>query len=271
MRERHTAMTRQEYSQSRHATNRPKVTIVTVCFNAGEALAMTMDNVLSQQYEPMEYIVIDGGSTDGSIEEIKKRGKRIDRWVSELDGGIYDAMNKGAAMATGDWVMFMNAGDTLAEDHVLERTMIRADMTADVIYGDVLMDGRLLHAHPFTNAHRMCFCHQSCLTRREALGDKPFDTHYRLSADFLFFKLLGLRGGKFCYVNIPLSRFDSGGVSNTNRDKALMENADIVRHTDTFAERVRLLPQLYYTWFFCRLKKLMKQQKIRKGKNEVNK
>ena len=248
--------TKQENTRPRRALDRPKITIITVCFNAGSALVMTMDNILAQQYEPLEYIIIDGGSTDNSMDEIRKREDRIDKWVSEPDKGIYDARNKGAVMATGDWVMFINAGDALADDHILERVMCIADQKADVIYGDVLKDGQLLHAHPFTNAHRMCFCHQSSLTNRAVLGTKPFDTHYKMSADFKFFKLLGLHGGRFCHVELPLSRFDSGGVSNTNRDKALMENADIVRQTDSLAERIRLLPRLYFTWFFSHIKRM---------------
>ncbi len=249
-------MTIQGNKRPSRTSDRPKITIITVCFNAGDALVMTMDNVLAQQYEPLEYIVIDGGSTDSSTDEIRKRGDRIYKWVSEPDKGIYDAMNKGAAMATGDWVMFINAGDALADDHVLERVMGIADHKADVIYGDVLKDGQLLRAHPFTNAHRMCFCHQSSLTNRAVLGTEPFDTRYKMSADFKFFKLLGLQGGRFCHVELPLSRFDSGGVSNTNRDKALMENADIVRQTDSLTERIRLLPRLYFTWFFSHIKRI---------------
>lgn len=249
-------MTIQGNKRLSRTSDRPKITIITVCFNAGDALVMTMDNVLAQQYKPLEYIVIDGGSTDSSTDEIRKRGDRIYKWVSEPDKGIYDAMNKGAAMATGDWVMFINAGDALADDHVLECVMGIADHKADVIYGDVLKDGQLLRAHPFTNAHRMCFCHQSSLTNRDVLGTEPFDTHYKISADFKFFKLLGLQGGRFCHVELPLSRFDSGGVSNTNRDKALMENADIVRQTDSLTERIRLLPRLYFTWFFSHIKRI---------------
>lgn len=122
-----TTMTIQGNKQPSRISDRPKITIITVCFNAGDALVMTMDNVLAQQYEPLEYIVIDGGSTDSSTDEIRKRGDRIYKWVSEPDKGIYDAMNKGAAMATGDWVMFINAGDALADGHVLERVMGIAD------------------------------------------------------------------------------------------------------------------------------------------------
>ena len=97
-----------------------KITIVTVCFNAEEILEQTMLSVLNQTYSDIEYLLIDGGSKDGTLDIIKKYSDRV-RWISEPDKGIYDAMNKAIKMASGEWINFMNAGDFFASTDVLEK------------------------------------------------------------------------------------------------------------------------------------------------------
>ena len=98
-----------------------RLTVITVCYQAAEMLQKTIDSVSQQDYKPLEYIVVDGGSTDGTLDIIARHQDIITRWVSEPDRGIYDAMNKGVTMATGEWVIFMNAGDTFAAPDVLRR------------------------------------------------------------------------------------------------------------------------------------------------------
>lgn len=115
-----------------------KVTVVTVCYNAATVIEETILSVLSQDYQSMEYIVIDGGSTDGTVDIIKKYSDRIAYWVSEPDGGIYYAMNKAVEHATGDYVNFMNAGDTFFDSNVLKDIFYRKLYTEDVIYGSNL-------------------------------------------------------------------------------------------------------------------------------------
>lgn len=233
--------------------NLPKVTVITVCFNAREALEMTMNNVARQDYPNLEYVIVDGGSTDGSIELIRNNADKVGRYVSEKDRGIYDAMNKGVAMSGGEWVIFMNAGDCFATDDVLRR-VFSSPVDADVIYGDVVKGDRVCRPHEFKNSHRMCFCHQSSITRRRCLSDNPFDIKYRMSADFKFFKLMGKLGKKFVYVPLAISRFDTSGISNTSRSKGLLENIRIVAETDGFIDRMRLLPRLYFVYLMCKLR-----------------
>ena len=99
----------------------PLISVITVCYQAAESLQKTILSVRQQYYQPLEFIVVDGGSTDGTRDIIARHQDIITRWVSEPDGGIYDAMNKGVSMATGEWVIFMNAGDTFAANNVLLR------------------------------------------------------------------------------------------------------------------------------------------------------
>ena len=167
-------------------------------------------------------------------------------------------MNKGVARASGEWVIFMNAGDCFAAADVLQR-IFSTPRTADVIYGDVLKtaaDGApvLSRAHPFKNAHRMCFCHQISLARIECLRATPFVITHPFSADFKFFKLLGHQGKKFAYVDFPIALFDTSGISNRQRSKGLYDNIKVVRETDGFLERLRLLPRLWFVYLLCRLR-----------------
>ena len=99
----------------------PLISVITVCYQAAEPLQKTILSVRQQYYQPLEFIVVDGGSTDGTRDIIARHQDIITRWVSEPDRGIYDAMNKGVSMATGEWVIFMNAGDTFAANDVLLR------------------------------------------------------------------------------------------------------------------------------------------------------
>lgn len=127
----------------------PKITIVTVCFNAVKSIEETMLSVLNQTYLNIEYIIIDGGSTDGTVDIIKKYADRLAYWVSEPDKGIYDAMNKGITVATGDYINFMNAGDTFASGSSVSDTFTETDTTGpDIIYGNAIekdREGKITH------------------------------------------------------------------------------------------------------------------------------
>ena len=113
------------------------VTIITVCRNHAKELEKTIQSVENQTWQKKEYIVIDGASTDETLEVIQQHGDSITQWISEPDQGIYDAMNKGIRLAQGQWVIFMNAGDTFASTDTLQR-VFQESQEADVIYGDVI-------------------------------------------------------------------------------------------------------------------------------------
>lgn len=231
----------------------PLVTVITVCYNAREMLLRTMNSVWAQTYKHVEYVIVDGASTDGTLELLEEYGGRIDHWVSESDKGIYDAMNKGVSMAKGKWVIFMNAGDCFADNHVLEN-VFSVPRQADVIYGDVVKGGVVKKASSPRNAHRMFFCHQSVFVKIESLKAFPFDISHKMSADFKQMKQLWLAGKKFLQLDFPIADFDVQGVSNTNRAVGLWDNICVIREVDSCLEQLRLLPRLYFVWLSCRLR-----------------
>ena len=231
--------------------NHPRITIVTVCRNAKPSLMKTINSVLHQTYSPIEYIVIDGASTDGTL-EILNDTEGI-RWISETDEGIYDAMNKGIEMAEGEWIIFMNAGDTFAFDDTLKK-VFSEERNAEVIYGDVIKDNIIKKAEPPHNSHRMFFCHQSVLIRTACLKKFPFDIKHKMSADFKQIKQIYLAGKRFLQLDFPIAVFDTNGVSNTQRSKGLYDNILVIREVDSLKEQLRLLPRLLFTYWMCRLR-----------------
>ena len=229
------------------------VTIITVCRNHAQELERTIRSVESQTWQEKEYLVIDGASTDDSLDVIKAHEASITRWVSEPDQGIYDAMNKGVKMAQGEWVIFMNAGDTFAGDDTLQR-VFGNPLDADVIYGDVIKGELVKKAEDPRNAHRMFYCHQSAFVRTSCLREFPFDIRHRMSADFKQVKQLYLSGKRFRQLDFPVANFDTQGVSNRNRSAGLYDNIQVIRETDRLWEQVRLLPRLWITYLICRIR-----------------
>ncbi|MCQ2229816.1 MAG: glycosyltransferase [Bacteroidales bacterium] len=167
----------------------PKISAITVCRNAAELIEATMLSVLNQKYDNIEYIIIDGASTDGTQDIVNKYYDRIAYFVSEPDKGIYDAMNKGLSHATGEWVNFMNAGDIFADDMVL------ADMFVNPINERIKVVGgntnivhkdrvEILYSAVYDVRHQLPFCHQSCFTRN--YGWK-YETAFKIAADYKVF------------------------------------------------------------------------------------
>ena len=236
------------------------VTIITVCRNHAKELERTIRSVESQTWQEKEYLVIDGASTDETLNVIKAHEASITRWVSEPDQGIYDAMNKGVRMAQGEWVIFMNAGDTFASDDTLQRVFSLFTshssllQDADVIYGDVIKWELVKKAEAPRNAHRMFYCHQSAFVRTNCLREFPFDTRHRMSADFKQVKQLYLSGKIFRQLDFPVANFDTQGVSNKNRSAGLYDNIQVIRETDDLWGQMRLLPRLWITYLICKIR-----------------
>ena len=236
------------------------VTIITVCRNHAKELERTIRSVESQTWQEKEYLVIDGASTDDTLNVIKAHEASITRWVSEPDQGIYDAMNKGVKMAQGEWVVFMNAGDTFASDDTLQRVFSLSTshssllQDADVIYGDVIKGKLVKKAEAPRNAHRMFYCHQSAFVKTSCLKEFPFDIKHRMSADFKQVKQLYLSGKRFRQLDFPVANFDTQGVSNRNRSAGLYDNIQVIRETDDLWGQMRLLPRLWITYLICRIR-----------------
>ncbi|MDD2245460.1 MAG: glycosyltransferase family 2 protein [Proteiniphilum sp.] len=238
------------------------ISVVTVCFNAQKVIEKTIKSVIDQNFSDKEYIVIDGSSSDSTLEIIEKYRDSIDILVSEKDDGIYHAMNKAVNKASGDWVIFMNAGDIFANANVLEYVSGFLKMPADVYYGNILTErdgSHILKEAPseIKNIHRMPFCHQAVFTRTSQLKKYPFDEKYRLSSDFKFYKKLILDKVIFKKIDIPIAVYDKSGLSHTQRVNGLSENIAIVMELDDFKTKLKLLPRLFFVkyWNQLRIKK----------------
>lgn len=236
----------------------PKISVITVCFNALPALKRTVESVRAQSRRDVELIVVDGGSTDGTARYLADSGA-ADAFVSEPDGGIYDAMNKGVRMARGEWVIFMNAADTFATPDALSKLMAAAGEETDVVYGAVIRqepDGseRLVGAGEPRSAHRMFYCHQSALARREWLLRFPFDTRHRMSADFKQVKQMLAAGARFRRTDAAVARFDTGGISTRRRSAGLADNMRVVAETDGLLRGLPHILRLLPTYLLCRMR-----------------
>lgn len=173
---------------------KPKVTVVTVCYNAAETIEKTMLSVINQTYDNVEYLIIDGGSKDETLSIIKKYENKISKWISELDKGIYDAMNKAIKMATGEWINFMNAGDSFASNDVLEK-IFKTEYTENVkfLYSDnyyLHPNGNKVLAH---HDHTIpSVLHQSAIYRPSLHREYGFYavTPKIIISDFLFFCMI---------------------------------------------------------------------------------
>ena len=230
----------------------PLITLITVAYNAVKDIENTILSVLNQTYPNIEYIIIDGGSTDGTLDIIKKYEDKISYWVSEPDKGIYDAMNKGALKATGEWLNFMNAGDTFYNEQVLEKVFKDNDWSdADVIYGDVV------YVYPNKEDFRKAlsinrmkknipFCHQSVFVRTELQQKHLFNTTYKICADYKVFFDLYNEHYKFKYKNIIVSKFLFGGCSTKSAVNVYLEEWHISGEKNNFHFICRII------WSFCK-------------------
>lgn len=245
-------------SSERH----PVVSIITITYNAASTLERTIESVERQDYAAIEYIVVDGASTDGTMEIVGRHASRVGKYVSEPDGGLYYAMNKGLGMATGDYVWFLNAGDELYGPTTVSEAMARGDAETDILYGDTVitrMDGsevgprrlsppKSLSRDSFRDG--MLVCHQSFVARRTLCPE--YDTRYRLSADFDWCVKVIERSRKSVNTEMTMVRFLDGGVTKHNIGRALSERFEIMtRHygwLPTIAHHVPIAARFLWFW-----------------------
>lgn len=202
-----------------------KVTIITVTRNEAGNLRKTIDSVVAQTYQNREYIVIDGGSTDGTREILKKYDNVIDGWVSEPDEGIFHAMNKGAQKATGDWIIFLNSGDLFFNEHVLEDVYSETiPANIDAIYGNSVYSYGEKGYREFRKAGElrhfwtgMMTSHQSFFLRKKIMERRRFDLQYKVAADFDCLYALYMNRGLFLHIPVYISLVDTTGVSNNQK------------------------------------------------------
>lgn len=217
-----------------------KFSVITVCLNPGEKLALTLESILKQSCQDMEVILKDGGSTDRSVEiwqreNAARPGAEKIKVFVEKDRGIYDAMNQAVSHAAGEFLLFLNCGDVFADEKVLERTAdalaleknAGTDMGRAVFYGDTLgeKNGVTIAAAPkitgFT-CYRNIPCHQSCFYSAALCREKPYDLQYKIRADYDHFLWCYYRGNaEMRYMGFPVAVYEGGGFSEDKRNREL--------------------------------------------------
>jgi len=200
------------------------LSIITVNFNNKKGLIQTIETVVNQECKDFEWIIVDGGSTDGSVEVIQDHIKHVDFWVSELDQGVYDAMNKGIKVATGDYILFLNSGDYFYTNEATKIINSLESNTDFIIYDYIkktCSGNELIRQHAAPRSHLISgmFCHQSVLHKRY-MFDKIglYDTSYKIAADYAFFlKGFFQYNATYSYVNEALILYDdTEGISDYN-------------------------------------------------------
>lgn len=202
----------------------PIITVITVNQNNAPGLALTIESVVDQVYNDYEYIIIDGGSLDGSVDIINKYAEKIYYWISEPDSGIYGAMNKGILQANGEYLLFLNSGDILADDYVLEK-VINSNLNEDIIYGDIIIsDGgrksvqkfpeRIDYAYMFSNS----IGHPGTFIKKELFNSIGlYNENLRIVSDWEFFIKAIIKNKVSCrHLDFPVSVFSLGGNSSSS-------------------------------------------------------
>lgn len=192
------------------------ITVITVVLNAEKTLERCIRSVTEQNYGDLEYIVIDGGSIDKSIEIIKKYENLISFWVSETDEGIYDAMNKAMRFANGDWIYFLGADDELMPGVIKNCAKKMIDKSA-IYYGNVYIPSFKKSYNGKFNKYKLMqsnICHQSIFYPKNVYKIYKYKKYFKIFADYYMNILLYGNGIKFKYINEIISIFNIGGVSS---------------------------------------------------------
>ena len=205
-------------------TKKKRLSIITINYNNRDGLRKTIESVVAQTTHDFEYIIIDGGSTDGSVDVIKEYADRIDYWVSEPDKGIYNAMNKGVAVAHGEYCQFLNSGDWLYNETVTQAFLNLTEYT-DIILGntahirgnDIHISRSVTDQISFFDLYKGGINHQSSYIKTSLCRKFPYDESYRICSDWKFFiETLIIHNCSFSTIDNVITYFDMEGISNTN-------------------------------------------------------
>lgn len=223
-----------------------QLSIITINLNNDSGLNKTIKSVIEQTYKKFELIVIDGGSTDNSINVIKQFSKHISFWVSEKDPGIYSAMNKGIKIAQGNYCLFLNSGDFFYSSETLFK-IFPLELSEDIVYGDyfrfdkfkengffIIEPDKLSLYHFFIKS----ICHQSTFIKRELFKKYGYyNEQLQIVSDWEFYiKAIIINDCKTKHINIPIVYFDAQGLSNTNKEISLKEREVVLNQL--FPKRV---------------------------------
>jgi glycosyltransferase involved in cell wall biosynthesis len=211
--------------------------IITVNYNNCDGLKQTIQSVISQTFDDYEYIIIDGGSTDGSKDVILQNANQIDYWVSEPDKGIYNAMNKGIKVSQGEYIIFMNSGDCFYNGQVLHKVSKCMDNASDFIAGNYSINGKIKKSPSrvtgitFFYSPEASICHQALFTKHNILINNPFQEQYKIVADYVNqYHSLILNNAKYQYINETICIVEPGGLSAIGYQK-LSEEIETYLHS----------------------------------------
>lgn len=208
-----------------------RYSVITINYNNKDGLRHTIESVVNQTCKDYEYIIIDGGSTDGSVDVIKEYATATDYWVSEKDNGVYHAMNKGVAVAKGDYCIFMNSGDCF---HSVEALINIQEFQEDIICGNVLKGNSTkpsgLHKPSISlvDLMRGSLPHQAMLIKKELLVKHPYDENYKILADWKFcIEAIVFDNCSFRNIDTVIADYDTTGIS-TNSNGLLPKEREII-------------------------------------------
>lgn len=258
-----------------------KVSVIVVSLNTLSDFKKTIDSINSQKYKNFEIIVIDGNSSDGTIEEIKNKKNYFSNYLIEKDEGIYDAMNKGIDFINSEWTIFLNSGDTFFDDNVLLTFSLIDKNNYDIVYGKTAIDNlNILYSdNPKkidNNFILMPFCHQSCFVKSSLLK-KKFDLEYKASSDFDFFLTCYKNKKIFFYTDNFFAKVKSGGLSDKKRQLVFNENIEILKKNNLNFEANFIYLYKIKNVFFSFIKKIIPKiiliilLKIKNKKNLIKK
>lgn len=227
-----------------HKNRRMTFSIITINYNNIEGLRHTIDSVVDQTYDDYEYIIIDGGSTDGSVDVIEKYDSKVSYWISEKDRGIYHAMNKGVAQAHGDYCIFMNSGDFFYDSDALTKVSIMI-AEEDIVVGKVVIDekntiispppisGELTLYHLYSGA----IPHQGAFIKTDLLRKYPYDENLKISSDWKFFVQTLIHDNcSIRYLDVFVTHYDIHGFSSSNQELMRQEKEKVL--SSMFPSRV---------------------------------
>lgn len=217
-----------------------KLTIITINYNNKQGLIKTFDSIRNQTCRGFQYIVIDGASSDGSREIIEKNSDIIDKWISEPDKGIYNAMNKGVNISDGTFCLFLNSGDSLYDKNTIDHSIPELDTVYDFITGNIWKDrnGKCVKTSSTTPMSitinhfiSSTLSHPATFIKKELLIKRPYDESLKIVSDWKFFlECVLFEKIKYKRINVDISIFDCSGISSTNAELNQIERIETLSH-----------------------------------------
>jgi glycosyltransferase involved in cell wall biosynthesis len=209
----------------------PKISIITVVYNGEEYLEKTIQSVVTQSYKNIEFIVVDGGSKDNTLTIIKKYEDKISRWITESDKGIYDAMNKGLSLASGEWVNFLNGGDIFYDDGVITNFVKALNSQALLVYGDSINVAPHFQKYikpvpdlsKRTIRRSLGLCHQAVFANRKVVPKYDLSYRYKAEYNWVIDIVSSIEPASIQYIPVPIVYYSLGGFSERGMLKNLKE------------------------------------------------